>query len=177
MIAWTVLLVLLVAVVVAAALAMRAGWRRRARSQAAVLPPFPQPPVPLTGAELLPVATGVYVGTAMAGDWQDRVAVGDVGFRSVAMLRLTGQGLLVERSGASSLWIPAGAVVGARTGRALAGTVLGTEGLLLVRWRLGDFELDTGFRGDDKDRDERWLAALRGLAAAGRGVDVKGDGR
>ncbi|MCP2261109.1 hypothetical protein LX15_004829 [Streptoalloteichus tenebrarius] len=144
------------------------GWRNRARRQAAVLPAFPAPPDDLPGPELVPAATGVYVGTTTAGDWQDRVAVGDVGHRAAATLRLTGAGLLVERDGASPLWIPSGSLVAARTDRALAGKVMGPDGLLVVTWRLGDHLLDTGFRGDDKASYSEWVGAVRALAPADR---------
>ncbi|KAA2265337.1 transporter [Solihabitans fulvus] len=142
------------------------GWRRRARRQAAVLPAFPQPPATLAETEPIAETTGVYVGSTIAGDWQDRVAVGDVGFRAEAVLRRYPAGLLVDRTGATALWIPAESLVDARTDRALAGKVMAADGLLVVRWRLGDHLLDTGFRGDDKDVYEQWVAALRSLVAA-----------
>lgn len=136
------------------------GWQRRARRQAAVLPAFPAPPAEVGATRL--ETTGVYVGTTLGGDWQDRVAVGDVGHRAEATLRLTDRGVLVERTGASPLWIPGGQVAGARTARGLAGKVMTADGLLVVRWRLGDQVLDTGFRGDDKDVYEQWVEALGG---------------
>ncbi|MFC6088563.1 transporter [Saccharothrix sp. BKS2] len=135
------------------------GWRNRQRRQAD-LPGFPPAPAD-TGATVLET-TGVYVGTTLGDDWQDRVAVGDVGHRAEAVLRLTERGLLVEREGASPLWIPAERVEGARTARGLAGKVMTADGLLVVRWQLGDRVLDTGFRGDDKDVYEQWVRALGG---------------
>ncbi|WP_033440719.1 PH-like domain-containing protein [Saccharothrix sp. NRRL B-16314] len=134
------------------------GWQRRARVQAEVLPEFPSPPAD-TGATVLET-TGVYVGTTIGDDWQDRVAVGDIGHRAEAALKLTENGVLVERTGASALWIPVEQVTGARTARGLAGKVMTADGLLVVRWRLGDKVLDTGFRGDDKDVYEQWVQAL-----------------
>ncbi|GGM71102.1 transporter [Longimycelium tulufanense] len=147
------------------ALGMWWGWRNRARRQAAVLPAFPQPPAG-PAADRLPPATGVYVGTTTAGDWQDRIAVGDIGHRATATLRLTATGLLVEREGASPLWVPVTALRGARTDRALAGKVMGTDGLLVVTWQLGDHLLDTGFRGDDKTTYSEWVSAVQALAPA-----------
>ncbi|ONI90220.1 transporter [Saccharothrix sp. ALI-22-I] len=136
------------------------GWQRRARRQAEVLPEFPRPPAE-TGATMLET-TGVYVGTTIGDDWQDRVAVGDIGHRAEATLRLTANGVLVERSGASALWIPKAQVRSARTARGLAGKVMTADGLLVVRWEFGDQVFDTGFRGDDKDVYEQWVQALGG---------------
>ncbi|GDY28871.1 PH-like domain-containing protein [Gandjariella thermophila] len=163
------LVLVVVAFFVLCAAAMWWGWRNRARRQAAVLPPFPEAPAWWRDGKpdrtpLLPVATGVYVGTTTAGDWQDRIAVSDVGFRAAAELALFDAGLVVSRSGASPLWIPVEALREARTDRALAGKVMTADGLLVVRWRLGDHLLDTGFRGDDKDLYPRWVAELNRLA-------------
>ena len=148
------------------------GWRGRARRQAAFLPDFPQPPAwvgePTEDAtppkDLLDPQTGVYVGSTIAGDWQNRIAVGDIGFRAAARIKLTKQGLLIDRTGASPLWIPADSLVSARTDRALAGKVMGIAGLLVVRWRLGDQQIDSGFRGDDKTSYSAWVDTLSALA-------------
>jgi hypothetical protein len=162
----TVLTLAIVVFFVLCVLAMWWGYRNRARRQDAVLPEFPQPPKDLS-ADLLEPATGVYISTTTAKSWQDRVAIGDIGFRAAATLRLTGDGLLFDREGADRVWIPAGSVVSARTDRAIAGKVMSRDGLLVVRWRLGEHELDTGFRGDDKDVYADWLEALQGLAKGG----------
>lgn len=174
MTAWITLLVVLVALLALAGFGMRRGWRGRAARQAATVPEFPPPPEPAWDAEpVLPPATGVYVGTAFAADWQDRVAVGDVGFRANAAFRLTRDGLLVQRTGASPLWIAAGDLLGARTASALAGKVMGGEGLLVVRWRHGEHELDTGLRGDDRSVYPTWVDAVAALAG---GAGSTGDG-
>lgn len=141
---------------------MRWGWRNRARRQAAYLPALPTPPDDLADP-LLPPLAGVYVGTTTAGDWQDRIVVGDLGHRAAAELALHPGGLLVDRTGASPLWIAAGSLVAARTDRALAGKAMGIDGLLVVRWRLGAHELDTGLRADDKDEYPAWIEAIHGL--------------
>ncbi|MEV0679525.1 transporter [Actinosynnema sp. NPDC050436] len=158
-----VLLSLAVLAVFALALyGMWHGWRGRARRQAEVLPEFPQPPAETGDAKL--EATGVYVGTTIGDDWQDRVAVGDIGHRAEAVLRLTDTGVLVERTGASAMWIPLADVVDARTARGLAGKVMTADGLLVVRWQWEGRTFDTGFRGDDKDVYEQWVQALGGRA-------------
>jgi hypothetical protein len=145
------------------AAAMWWGWHNRARRQS-YLPALP--PVPESfGEPLLPPLSGVYVSTTTAGDWQDRIVVGGIGFRSVVQARLHAGGLLLDRTGAVPLWIPADALVAARADRALAGKVMGIEGLLVVRWRLSGHLLDTGVRGDDKDVYDEWIDAIHSLAA------------
>jgi hypothetical protein len=163
------LVLVVVAVFALCVAAMWWGWRNRARRQAVVLPPLPAVPAWWRDGEpdrdpLLPVATGVYVGSTTAGDWQDRIAAHGLGLRAAAELALFEAGLVVVRIGANPLWIPAEALREARTDRALAGKVMSADGLLVVRWRLGDHLLDTGFRGDDKDSYPRWVAELNRMA-------------
>jgi hypothetical protein len=165
----TLLTLAVLAVLALCVLAMWLGWRGRARRQAAVLPPLPEPPVePIENAsELLAPTSGVYVGTTTAGDWQDRIAVGDLGYRYVATLRLTDAGLLMDRVGARPLWIPSADLRGARTDRALAGKVMTRDGLLVVTWQLGEHLLDTGFRADNKTEYAAWVAALAPAPVSG----------
>lgn len=146
-----------VALVMAALLAMRAGWRHRLDRQA-YLPPVPMPPDGL--GEELQRASGVYVGSTFAASWQDRVLHDGLGERAVADVVLYPGGVLVQRVGSGPIFIPAGDVIEARLAPGLAGKVVGDGGLLVVRWRLGDAEVDTGFRADDKSTYPQIVQAI-----------------
>ncbi|PKW19074.1 transporter [Saccharopolyspora spinosa] len=141
------------------------GWGNRVRRQAAELPDFPVPPAE-PGEELLPAATGMYVGTTRATDWQDRIAVGDIGHRANGTAHLHASGLLLRRTGASDLWIPAESIVDSRLDHKLANKVVPGAGLVVVTWRLGEQLLDTGFRGDDKTTQTDWVEAVRAISPA-----------
>jgi hypothetical protein len=145
------------------------GFRGRRRRQAD-LPAFPEVPAGLLervrdgkAEPLLPPSTGVYASTVTDQSWQDRVAVGDVGFRADATAHLLTEGLLFDRGGATPVWIPAASVRAARTEAGIAGKVMGRDGLLVVRWAIGEHEFDTGFRADDKDDYDTWVPALSAL--------------
>ena len=128
-------------------LLMLKGWRSRQRRQAD-LPAPPAPPA--TRAEaLLPAVPGLFVGTTYARDWLDRVAVHDLAHRSAGWLVVTAEGVHVERDGLPELFLPYETVQSAATGDALAGKVVGRDGLLLVDWQLGGQLLTSGFRADD----------------------------
>src|ERR1700742_4192761 len=118
-----VLVLIVLAFFVLCAGGMWWGWRNKARRQAETVPALPAAPSEL-GGELLPETTGVYVSTTLDDSWQNRVAVGDVGFRSEATLHLHDKGLLIDRVGASPVWIPRDAVRDARVGQGLAGEVM-----------------------------------------------------
>ena len=165
------LLVLLIAFVIQ--MMMRA-WRGRARRQAELigtLPPIPE----MVGSPIVEPTRGVYVGCTVAPSWNDRVAVGDLGYRSKAVLTRYPEGIMVQRSGASPIWIPQESITAIRTERGMVGKVvpagLGSrrardddgsatshEGILAIRWRLpSGTEIDLGFRGNDRDEYTRWL--------------------
>ena len=38
---------------------------------------------------------------------------------------------------------------------------MGTDSLLVITWRAGDVELDTGFRSDEPDDYPQWIDRLR----------------
>ncbi|MDQ0380779.1 PH-like domain-containing protein [Amycolatopsis thermophila] len=139
--------------------AMRRSWRRRARSQSAQLPPFPQTPDD-PGEELLPEAKGLYVSTTTAGNWQDRIVTRGVGMRGRAVLRRYAGGVEIDRAGAPGFFIPRDSIVEVKRASAIAGKVMGTDSLIVITWRLGERELDTGFRGDDLDVYPQWIESL-----------------
>ncbi|MER6875102.1 transporter, partial [Amycolatopsis sp. NPDC000673] len=74
--------------------------------------------------------------------------------------RLHPDGVAVERGGLPDFWIPRASITGIRRDSRLAGKVTGTDVLLVITWRLGDVELDTGFRGDDLDDYPLWIEKL-----------------
>jgi len=139
-------------------LLMLRGWRSRQRRQAAV----PAPPTPPyeQGEPLLPAVAGLFVGTTFAGDWLDRVAVHDLGHRAAGWLVVATDGVHVEREGLPDLYVPYAHLESAALGDALAGKVVGRDGMLLLTWRLGERTVTSGFRADDHDEHRRLLDAI-----------------
>ncbi|WP_343600191.1 transporter [Mycobacterium sp.] len=148
--------VLVVVIAVVIHLMLR-GWRRRALRQAELigtLPPVPDSVGPVTVAP----TRGLYVGCTLVPDWHDRVAVGDLGYRSKAVLTRYPEGIMVQRSGARPIWIPQESITAIRTERGMVGKVTTRDGILAIRWRLpSGTEIDTGFRGEDRGDYDRWL--------------------
>lgn len=138
-------LVLIVFIVIALVLAgMWRGWQGRMRRQSDL--PLPEQ----SGAgPWVQEAAGMFLGTARAGDWLDRIVIADLGVPSRGVMRIGPNGVWVEREGARSLFIPADDVVDARRDRGVAGRVREKEGVFVLTWRLGQTVVDTGFRADD----------------------------
>ena len=153
------LIVAAVVVVVIAVLmqAMMRGWRRRAERQAELigtLPPLPDS----VGPPIIGATKGLYVGSTLVPNWNDRIAVGDLGYRTKAVLTRYPEGIMLQRSGAHPIWIPDESITAIRTERGIAGKALTHDGILAIRWRLpSGTEIDTGFRGDDRTEYARWV--------------------
>lgn len=147
-------LVVLIAVIIGA---MMRGWRHRAQRQAQLIGALPPPP-DTVGTAVIPAVTGLYVGSTLAPDWNDRIAVGDLGYRSKAVLIRYPEGIMLQRNGAGPIWVPDESISAIRADRALAGKAITHDGILVVRWRLpSGTEIDTGFRADDRREYSRWL--------------------
>ncbi|GAB90314.1 PH-like domain-containing protein [Gordonia rhizosphera] len=139
------------------ALAMR-GWRNRGRRQADLIGTPPTVPADLAEPTHGP-DTGLYVGSTIAPSWQDRVAVGDFGDRAAAAISSYPDGILIDRQGASDIWIPRASITAVRTERGLAGKVMTADGVLVIRWVLpSGTEIDSGLRADDKTVYPDWVA-------------------
>ena len=137
---------------------MMRGWRRRGQRQAVLIGDLPGVPERV-GAAIVAPTRGTYVGCTLVPSWHDRVAVGDLGYRSKALLTRYPEGILVQRSTANSIWIPQESIVAIRAERRMLGRATNHNGILVIRWRLpSGAEIDTGFRGEDRATYDRWLA-------------------
>lgn len=136
---------------------MMRGWLHRAQRQAELIGNLPQLP-DTVGAATIAATKGMYVGSTLVPHWNDKVAAGDLGFRTKAVLTRYPEGIMMQRSGAGPIWIPAESVTAIRTERGIAGKALTYDGILAIRWRLpSGTEIDTGFRADNRAEYDRWL--------------------
>ncbi|NGO71951.1 hypothetical protein [Streptomyces boncukensis] len=160
-IGWVVGLVLFIALIY---WLMRQGWKWRGTLQGDLpeLPSAPEEP----GTPLLTL-TGRYHGSTSAGQWLDRIVAQGLGTRSRAELTLTPAGLAVVRPGARDFFVPAGALRGARLDTGIAGKVLTEGGLLVVTWRHGGRDLDSGFRSDRSADHTTWVEKINELSTSG----------
>ena len=77
-------------------------------------------------------------------------------------------GLLLARTGAPDLFIPAPALRGVRLERGMAGKFVEEGGLVVVTWQHGPGELDTGFRPRAAADRDALVAAVDALVGAAR---------
>ena len=149
------------------------GWRARARRQRDLAPLAPVPEV--LGPSMFGPLAATYVGSTASGVWLDRVVAHGLGARAAASVSVHGpggpSGVLVKRSGAPDLWMGEEALVGARLDRAIAGKVVGADGLVVLTWQLGDAAVDSGVRLRRKTDRVALVAAASELARAGKGAE------
>jgi hypothetical protein len=136
---------------------MMRGWLNRARRQVEAIGKLPALPETV-GPVIIPATKGLYVGSTITPSWLNRIVVGDLGFRSKAVLTRYPEGIMVQRSGATPIWIPDESITAIRTERGIAGKALTHDGILAIRWKLpSGTEIDTGFRGDDRRELANWI--------------------
>jgi len=140
-------------------LLMLKGWRSRQRRQSDLPPPPGAPADP--GSVVVGAVPGLFIGTTTEHDWLDRIAVHDLSHRAAGWLTVRSGGVVIEREGLADLHLPYDVVLDAGTSDALAGKVVGRDGLVVLTWRLGARTLRTGFRADDHSTHRRLADAVR----------------
>lgn len=163
------LVVLFAAIWISGVLLMYVGWRGRGRRQREMVGDLPA--APEQRGEPGPAATtGLYLGTTIAPSWQDRITVGDIGFRAAGRISEYPTGVAVDRDGASTIWIPRDSIRAVRTERGHANKVMTRDGILVIRWQLpSGLEVDTGFRSDDKSVYPDWVRSFDNAGAVADG--------
>ncbi len=133
------------------------GWRRRGERQATLIGTLPAVP-DTVGTPTVAPTRGLYCGCTLSPAWNERITASDLGYRSKAVLTRYPEGIMVQRSGASTIWIPQESIKAIRMERGIAGKVVARIGILAIRWRLpSNVEIDIGFRANNRSEYARWL--------------------
>lgn len=148
----------LAAVLLLAYAGMRAGWARRTARATTVVPALPD--VPPLGEPVLGPLEATYLATAVADDRLARVAAHGLAVRARAGVQVHEEGVLVRRRGAADLFVPVGAIGGVTRASGMAGTAMGTDRVVVLRWELGGVALDTGLLPRHPDDAARLVAEV-----------------
>lgn len=140
------------------------GWQGKLRRQAG-LAELPEVPTGL-GDDVISVP-GQYVVTTSAGDWLDRVAVHGLGIRTPAVVTVYPSGVVLDRKGATALFISKAALSEVGTQSGMAGKFVEKDGLVVITWHLADTEVDTGFRTTEAGAKRPLVEALQALLPEG----------
>lgn len=108
------------------------GWQARSRRTATLVPTVPEVPEGVTTPADAVEAT--YVSSTRSGDWLDRVVAHGLGLRTVALVSVHPTGVLVARTHAPDVWVPAGALRAVGTSSGQAGKFVGRDELVVLTW-------------------------------------------
>ncbi|WP_235436541.1 PH-like domain-containing protein [Arthrobacter sp. RIT-PI-e] len=139
---------------------MGLGWRNRLRRQGGVPAP---PEVPADLGRVQYEADGQYVATTTAGDWLDRIAVHGLGIRGNAVAAVHPEGVLIDRTGARTVFVPRDDLVAVQLAGGMTGKFVEKEGLVILTWNLGTERVDTGFRTRHASAKTQLVAAVAAL--------------
>jgi hypothetical protein len=142
--------------------ALALGWRARRRRQAQ-LPAPAAVPTALNAVTL--VVDGFYVATTVADQPTERIAVQGLAFRARAGVAVHPEGVVLMIAGRPDVFIPVAAIAGVGRATWTIDRVVGTDGLVFVRWALGDTQVDSYFRVADADA---LVAALTPLVSSSK---------
>lgn len=152
--------VVIVLVIAAVFVGLGFGWRARRRRQAN-LPALAPVPAELGEPEFTDDV--FYVATTRADSPTDRIVVRGLGFRARAGVAVHREGVVLGIAGHPDAFIPASAILGVGRATWTIDRVVGRDGLVFVRWMLGDTDVDTNLRCTDPDA---LLTALAMIAPA-----------
>ncbi|HET8615305.1 MAG TPA: hypothetical protein VFL94_07255 [Actinomycetales bacterium] len=144
---------------------MYLGWKHRQARQADVATPEPVTEALSERARAHGVE-GSYVSTTSAGEPLERITAHGLGIGGVAHVLVVDSpaGVVIDRTGAPGLLVPATALADVRVESMRAGKAA-PHGLLVVEWRLGDRAVATAFRPRDPKDREPLMRSVRALIA------------
>lgn len=154
----TLLTLLVIAAVLAIFALMRRGWNRALRQEAGIAVPAELG----NGGVIAGPWAGRFLGTTYADEWLRRIHVHDLGVQSQVSLSMTTDGINLVREGAASFAVPRDAIRSVRADSGIAGRAYETGGIIVVRFALGDIDVEFGLRFPST---ETHIAALTALTA------------
>lgn len=110
-------------------------------------------------------SSGFYVATTYADRPLARISAHGLGYGGKAKLNVTARGVEVSRVGEESYLIPVDSFVGVAKTTAVIDRAVEKDGLVSLRWWLGETEVESFFRFPDSDQRvfvENALRELRG---------------
>ncbi len=149
-------LILLTAVLL---LLMRRGWANRERR--IVISDLPQlPPGPTAGVG---PSRGIYVASTLAGLPYERVVAKGLGVKSAVDIFVRDDGVLLERQGANSLFIPRKDLKQIQTTGGMIGKFAAPGSIVVLQWFAAGTLLDTGVHIRDHAERQELINRLNNL--------------
>lgn len=136
------------------------SWRSKGRNQEKQLPAPNFIDFSAAGA------SGLYVTTTFADRPLDRVIAHGLAHRGSASLELGQDGLAISRKGEKGFFIPKSDLLAITRSSAVIDRAVEKDGLLSIRWRLGEQELESHFRFVVREQRSQLVSELTNLLGA-----------
>ncbi len=151
----------MVLMIVGVLLLMLRSWRKMRGGDRLGLTNLPAPMIHAPqGFDPDPEIDVLFLGTSLHGQWLSKVLIHDLGTRSRARVSWDLNGIWIERTGASDLYIPRSSVVEVTLGSGVAGSVRAKNSVVVFVWDLGEYRIATGVRADTVQGHERLIDLL-----------------
>lgn len=145
---------------------LRRRWVRLEQESEGI---YPAPPT-TAPAEFIPdvEVVGLFLGSSPVGQWMKKIMAHGLGVRSRATLLWAPRGVAFQRQGELNFFIGAEDILAAGFGRGVAGTVRAKDSVLVIRWKLGEAILDSGFRADTSEGHQALMQIQQMIEAQAR---------
>ena len=144
---------------------MFSGYRGRANAQRAL----PRPGGAKDWKAMTGALEGIFVSTTDAENTLDRIAAHGLGTRSAVQFGFVDGGVGFLRQGARSFVVPAADIVGVGHGPGMVGKWMGrSDGIVVLRWKLGDRVVDTGVKPRRTADGDRFAQQVEELVRSSR---------
>jgi len=161
------LVALMVLIIVGVLLLMLRSWRKMRSGDRLDLSDLPAPMTDAPqGFKPGEIIEALFLGTSVHGQWLSKVLIHDLGTRSRARVSWDPRGILIERGGASDIYIPRSSLVEVTLGSGVAGSVRAKDSVVIFVWNLGEYRIATGVRADTAQGHQLLIGLLESEMSA-----------
>lgn len=146
--------------------AMLAGWRHRQRKQSNIGTVIAMPTH--LGRATAAFDDVHYVGTSLTEHTLERIAIRPLGYRGRADLEIHDSGVAIGITGEAPFFIPVERLETVATAQSTIDRAVERDGLVAVRWLLGDTSVESFFRIVDPAQRQDLISELNTLVVAHR---------
>lgn len=145
------------------------SWRRRTSRQLGQFAAYPVP----EGFVAEQTESVSYVATTLAAKPLERITAKAVAFRGKAQLGVAQQGLLLEVVGEAPFFVPSETIEDVQFASWTIDRVVEKHGLLAVRWKWAETDVDSYFRPENAEQSLRLQETIGRLSKGNEAYHVK----
>ena len=151
------------------------GWRKQKSKAVIQVPSIPMLPTGLNITESQWFA-GDYISTVFGQDWLRRVSAHGLGNKGHARIAALSEGIVIERTGETTVFVPAAAVLRVQESNGLTGKFVGNDRAIEILWNYQEgTELTTGIYLHRKDEKTSFITKANQLYSISASATKEGN--